>query len=349
MKGGEEATQDEYTSISLPASIKETFIQRSRLLLRDTEFLYVTLPVTGMKDDRKIVCPLLLYPIRVVDGELFVNLDQVRINPAIFTTFGVPTSLESDFLDVIPDGTLGAVSPILLGNVLKTHLPDLELSSLDAFPSLATSGEVREASKKKTLRMHAASAVVLTERSKNVAGLLELDLLTQTDQEKMSAPLWAFLDPEENTELADQSKGQPEFIPAMLSDSQLSLIDSINSSIITACQGPPGTGKSFSIAAAVTEQVLRGRSVLICCRSDEAADVLQTKLGSMVPSFQQVVRAGRKKHLRSLRSKVTRLISSKVEAPLSEVHFCGCISKSKTQFMGFIVKSNGCVTRSKMD
>ena len=206
---------------------------------------------------------------------------------------------------------------MLLAKELANYLPGLNFSTLDEFPKLKGSGKVQEIDTSEGIGIHPASAIVLTERSKNVAGLLqELEILAQSNSEFMSRPLRIFLNPDDESNSDEKGeKGQPEFIPAMLSDSQLSLIDSINSSTITACQGPPGTGKSFSIAAATTEQILRGRSVLICCRSNEAADVLQEKLSSIVPSPQQIIRAGRKKHLRRLRGMVAKLVSSIVQPP----------------------------------
>lgn len=321
VKGVEEATRDEYTAVSLPASVKTTFIQRAQLLSRDTDFLYVSLPITGEVNGKKVSCPLLLYPLKISFDDLFLSLDQVRINPAIFTTFEIPTSAESDLLDLIPDGVLGPVTPVLLGKELKGYLPKLDLSGLDEFPILATSGEVKKGSERKELVFHSASSVILAERSKNVAGLLqELEILTTVDPEKMPETMRAFLDPDHVAAKVPGTEGKPEFIPALLSDSQLSLIDAVNSSTLTACQGPPGTGKSFSIAAAATEQILSGKSVLICCRTNEAADVLQTKLSAMVPSSQLIVRAGRKQHLKQLRRKVTQLMSGKVSIPSERKH-----------------------------
>ena len=321
LKGEEEATVDEFTAVFLPAAIQNSFVQRAQLLSRDTDFLYVTLPITGEVNGRKVSCPLLLYPLRISGGEIFVELDQVRINPALFAVFEIPTSVESHLLDLIPDGVLGSVSPIVLAKELRAHLPKLDLSALDNFPILTSSGEVKKAVDGKRLAIHPASAVVLVERSKNVAGLLqELAILAKVRPSEMSEPLRAFLDPGHEAAKVADSDGRPEFIPALLSDSQLSLIDSVNSASLTACQGPPGTGKSFSIAAAATEQILRGKSVLICCRTNEAADVLEAKLASMIPSSQLIVRAGRKGHLRLLKSKIARLMAPRVKGRKKRSH-----------------------------
>jgi hypothetical protein len=170
-----------------------------------------------------------------------LSLDQVRINPALFTVFGIPTSAEASFLDLIPDGVLGPVSPVLLAKELANHLPELEFDGLDQFPELKGSSKLQETETDSRVEIHPSSAVVLTERSKNVAGLLqELEILAQSSDSFMSPPLRTFLNPDDESNHEEAGKGQPEFIPAMLSDSQLSLVDSINSSTITACQAPPG-------------------------------------------------------------------------------------------------------------
>ena len=322
LKGSETATQDGYTAVDLPQRIKSSLVDRFQLLRRDTEFLYVTLPVTGRKNGRKICCPLLLYPIRISDGELFLSLEQVRVNPAIFSAFGVPTSAEAGFLDLIPEGRIRTSTPKLLAEELRGYLPELDLTPLEGFPYLTGAGILQGLKTTEgSSRIDPASVVVVCERSKNVAGLLqELEILAEMRPDQLSRPLLKFLDADGAAQDRPGEKGRPEFIPAMLSDSQMALVDSINGSTITACQGPPGTGKSFSIAAAATEQILRGRSVLICCRSNEAADVLQSKLEEMVPSSGQIVRAGRKRHLRKLRGMVARLMSKPVDAPRKALH-----------------------------
>ncbi len=319
--GDEEATAHEFASLFIRPSIKGDLVQKARLRGRDTEFLYGTLFLAGRIGEGKIACPLLLYPIKTDHDDLALALDQVRINPALFSDLGLPQSAESDLLGLIGDGHLSAVSPVLLAKELRNHLPELEISALDSFPLLTTSGAVSEASEREGVSILPASCVLIVERSKNVAGLLqELEEMAVMNRENFSNPLRAFLDPEWPGSLTESEKGRPEFIPALLADAQLSLIESVNRADLTACQGPPGTGKSFTIAAAAAEQVLRGRSVLICCRTNEAADVLHEKIKALVPSSQLIVRAGRRRHLRRLLDKLTRLMAKKGMFPNKRHH-----------------------------
>ena len=311
LTGMDEVTSSEFASIPLAEGVRKSMVNAAELRKRDTEFLYATLPISGSLDGRTIVCPLLLYPIKITKDELFLALDQVRINPAVFTTFGIPTSAESDLLELVPEGVIGPVIPILLAKEIKSYLRDLDISRVDKFPDLLSSGQVKAASKKKRFSILPASAVIISERSKNVAGLLqELEHVSTLAEEKLSMPLRALLDCRNEDQVIKKSEGKPEYIPALLSDAQMALIDSINAAPLTVCQGPPGTGKSFTIAAAATEQVLMGRSVLICCRTNEAANVLHEKLAEMIPNSKLIVRAGRRAHLKKLKDTITRLLGA---------------------------------------
>ena len=311
LTGFDAVTSSEFAAIPLAEPLRKSLSHAALLRKRDAEFLYATLPIAGTLGGKAFVCPLLLYPIQITDGELFLSLDQVRINPAIFATFGVPTSAEADLLEYLPQGMIGPAIPILLARELQAHLPDLDVSRIDQYPELVGSGEVKKASKEETLSILPASAVIISERSKNVAGLLqELEILSRYRENKLSRPVRAIMGCQKSDFVPRKKEGKPEYIPALLSDAQLALIESVNTAPLTVCQGPPGTGKSFTIAAAATEQVLMKRSVLICCRTDEAADVLHEKLGEMIPNSRMIIRAGRRKHLRKLRSVITQLLGS---------------------------------------
>jgi len=311
LTGLDAVTASEFIAIPLSDGVKKSMANTARLRGRDTEFLYATLPIVGEWEGKAYACPLLLYPIRITEDELFLELDQVRINPAIFAAFGVPSSAESSLLEYLSSGEIGPVIPALLGKEVQAYLPELDISRADDFPQLLASGEIRRATKREGLALLPASAVIISERSKNVAGLLnELDALATLPQGKLSMPVRALLDCGADDLVVKKNEGKPEYIPALLSGAQLALIESINAAPLTVCQGPPGTGKSFTIAAAATEQVLMGRSVLICCRTNEAANVLHEKLSEMIPNSQLIVRAGRRRHLKKLRDVITRLLGS---------------------------------------
>ncbi|MGJ8697695.1 MAG: DEAD/DEAH box helicase [Verrucomicrobiaceae bacterium] len=309
--GPEKATAHEFATLDLMPSVKDPIVNYAQLRGRNSQLLYATLPITGQIDGRTIAAPLLLYPVIIDDNDLRLQLDEVRINPALTSLFQLSPSANNDLLGLIPDGSLNTVSPTILAKELQRFLPDLDLSPLHPFPELLGSKSVKDASQRKTPSILPASALVLVDRANNAAGLLqELDQLSQMDEESFPPPLQALLGKTYPERPNSAHRGNAESIPALLSAAQLNLLNAINSFPLSVCQGPPGTGKTFSLAASATEQILRGQSVLIACRSDEAADVLHQKLKALVPDSRLIVRAGRRGHLKSLKSKVEQLLST---------------------------------------
>ncbi|MGC6464787.1 MAG: DEAD/DEAH box helicase [Akkermansiaceae bacterium] len=315
IKGEEKATTHEFASLDLPSEIEASLMNAVKLRGRDCELLYATLPITGTAKGKKVCAPLLLYPLVIDHDSLRLELAEVRLNPAVASLFELPVEFTNSLLDDLPDGTLSPVTPEILAKEIKVHLPDLDLSELSSFPRLHSSGEVRESASLSNFKILPASAVILSRRSKNVAGLLqEIETLSKTDPKHFSAPLRVFLG-DEASALSDSSgAGNPQCIPALLSKPQLDLIESVNHHSLSVCQGPPGTGKSFSLVASAAEQILCGRSVLIACRTNEAADVLEAKLRELMPNSKMMIRAGRKSHLRALKSKIEAVLYGGEEA-----------------------------------
>jgi len=311
LTGTESATTHEFSSLDLPPSISEHLIERANLRGRNSELLYATLPICGKINQKKFCAPLLLYPIAKPYQELRLEFNEVRLNPAIINTFDLSSETCQELLSLIPEGTIGPVTPTLLAKELQRHIPELDITPLDQFPALVPSGTVKKASTGQSLTILPASDLILTDRSSNVVGLLEeLSQLSKVVPDKLSSPLLNLLSDEALTQPGSSSANKTHLIPALLSEAQEKLPNSINTSHLSVCQGAPGTGKTFSLAASATEQVLRGHSVLIVCRSEEAADILHQKIQDLVPSSKLIVRAGRRKHLRALRDKVERALGS---------------------------------------
>lgn len=308
--GEEFATSHEFASLNLPPSIQAPLIKKTLLRGRASELLYATLPIVGTHKGQTICAPLLLYPVAIEDDSLRVNLEGVRLNPAILSLFELPLETTHDLLDLIPDGSLGPVSPALLAQTLQKRIPDLQTDQLSTFPTLLSSSDVREASKGTELQILPASALILARRSGNVSGLLsEMEQLCALSEDDYSPPLKALLGEIDHDAKHDELIGNPKCVPALLSQPQLDLLKAINTYPLSVCQGPPGTGKSFSLAASAAEQILCDRSALIVCRSNEAADVVHQKLKELIPDSKLIVRAGRKKHLRELRQKIENLLA----------------------------------------
>jgi hypothetical protein len=103
-------------------------------------------------------------------------------------------------------------------------------------------------------------------------------------------------------------------IPATLSRSQQKVLQSARRHPLTLIVGPPGTGKSYTVSALALEHVARGDSVLIACRTEQALDVIEAKLGSMLGQTTPVLRGGSKDYTRELKNFLSRLLSGGLEA-----------------------------------
>ena len=90
----------------------------------------------------------------------------------------------------------------------------------------------------------------------------------------------------------DRRAVRTEAVPLDLSAAQLGALKGAAESDLSVLIGPPGTGKSFTLCAIALEHLLRGKSVLVACRSQGAVGVLADKLGTMVGESGFVIRGG---------------------------------------------------------
>ncbi|MGJ8724881.1 MAG: DEAD/DEAH box helicase [Roseibacillus sp.] len=257
----------------------------------------------------------MLYPIEIEgnekEPELRIDYTRVSLNPALSNLFDLPPSFENEILSLIPTGELNLATPGLIAKDLAQHIPGLDLSPFDAFPQLLSSTDISSSQAKKGPALLPASAIILAEKSKNVAGLLhELEELLTQPVEKFPPAMRALLGQPILEAPDSKPVSEEDFAPAFLSPAQRQLLKSANSQPLTVCHGPPGTGKSFTISATALDQVARGHSVLIACRSEEAAAVIESKISEFIPRSQLVIRAGRKKHLRKLKSLLDQLLAT---------------------------------------
>ena len=266
--------------------------------------------------NKAIYTPVFLYPIEVIEEEkkteLRVDHSRVSINPALSHLFELPPSFETDLLALLPTGEFNLATPGLVAHDLAAEIPNLDTSRFGAFPQLLTAKEARAISVRDEAFLLPLSAIVLVEKSKNVAGLLhELDDMLTQPVHNYPAALRALLGESLTIDHSPQSAPEKDFAPALLSPAQSLLLQSAASQPLTVCHGPPGTGKSFTISATALDQVARGNSILIACRSDEAAAVIESKISELISGSQLVVRAGRRQHLKKLKSLLDQLLATR--------------------------------------
>lgn len=225
-------------------------------------------------------------------------------------------SFEGQLLSLLNNGVLNLATPGLLAKDLALQIPNLDLSQFEDFPQLLTAAKIKGQKAKNNPILLPASALILAEKSKNVAGLLhELDELITQPVAQFPPSLQALLGQEIPLPSETSKVPTDDHSPTQLSPSQQQLVRAANDQPLTVCHGPPGTGKTFTVAATTMDQVSRGQSVLIACRSEEAAAVIEAKLNEMLPKGQLVIRAGRSEHLRKLKSQLDQLLGARPTPP----------------------------------
>lgn len=300
----------------LTPSVAGDLLSSALLYRRECELLHGSWIVAGCLDGRKIMAPVLLHRIRpeAVSGASFpVEVDGWRINPALFPLLELPADFERELEDLFGPDLPGIGAILALPRLLGEVFPGLDVTPAEAFPELEKPGELEKSASTAGLRLHAASVILLTERSPQVRGLLdEVDRLAMPDGDDLSAPLERMLSDVENSRKAKAVRSRTSWLPVHLSPAQSSLLDSAATEPLTLCHGPPGTGKTFTLAASAIEHALRDEAVLIVCRSRQAADVIERAVDSIAGTETMTLRAGDRAALAKVRDGIDLLLSGAV-------------------------------------
>ena len=267
-KDEEKISFSEFGSLDLPPSELSALTTSATLLQRNTDLFYSTIVIASQDNGKTLHTPVLLYPIEIREheneAELRIDHSRVSLNPALNHLFDLPPAFESKILSLLPTGELNLATPGLIAKDLAQQIPHLDTTPFENFPKLLSAKEAKSYPNSDSPALLALSALLLVDKSKNVAGLLhELDdLLTQPTHSYPPA-LHALLGQNMTEELTGNHTLTQEFAPALLSPAQSQLLRSATNQPLTVCHGPPGTGKSFTISATALDQVARGHSVLI--------------------------------------------------------------------------------------
>ena len=320
MTGEEKAAFCEFASIDLFPSEIAPLVSTASLLQRDTQLYYGVIFIAAMDQGRPVHTPVILYPVEVnSEGEipqLLPDHSRVTLNPALSTLFDLPHDFENQLLDIIPTGVLNLASPGLIAACLAAHIPNLDTRPFAGFPKLLSPSQLNPYPGNESPTLLPASALILAEKSKNVAGLLhELDRIRSHSTASFPPALLAMFGASISTSAGVPRLPDSDFAPAFLNPSQKQILRSAAANPLTVCHGPPGTGKSYTIAATALDHVARSQSVLIACRSDEAAAVIEQKIAGLMPGSQLVIRAGRRQHLSELKTRLDQLLGSHVAEP----------------------------------
>lgn len=307
--------QDE---VAVPSSIGRAAIEEAAVYKRERSLVYGAFFVAGTKG-RKLAAPLLYYPaeLRPIDDEsivLRIVLSDPTWNYSILAELLRERANEA--LDAFarrlpsPPFTESAVSEI--AELLRELLPSVEVSELYEFPKLLSERDVRARRQRESVSCISAAAMALVENPRSTRGVLS-ELARVASAETFSPPLRALLGANGEEESSPAPLGPLASIPAVLSHPQQKVLRSARQHPLTLIVGPPGTGKSYTVTALALEHVARGESVLIACRTEQALDVIESKLLGMLGETIPVLRGGARDTARQLKDFLTRILSGQLD------------------------------------
>ncbi len=225
-------------------------------------------------------------------------------------------------IDVVPDLPLTEEKIQIFLTTLKSIIPDVDTQAFlpkekEENVSLEDNDTQVQVNAKVSITDQAA--IILTKRPSITAGVLhELTQIAEKPSGVFRETALNLINQEfVGGNQADGLTKRKEklFVPVTpisLSDSQESVLKSIEENPLVAVYGPPGTGKSQTIVNLVSHLVANGKTVLVASRMDKAVDVVSERLNSMGAPYLSL-RAGRANYQKQLNFKLQELLSNKVD------------------------------------
>lgn len=315
----EELINNHSPKIPLPEDYAIETLKNIQLFEKEKELIYGSMFILGettiLGKTEKACAPLLLFPAHIQhSGEYYylsLDLENYRINESAIDILANEANNDDFKAKLIKDlptapfdyGAIGRIS-----RLLQTHFKHLNTEALLLFPELWSMAKVKRQLQPKQLdklngfSMVPASALGVVKKSADTYGILsELDALTET--EDFSRPIRAIF----GESIANEKKSFPLIsLPAVLNESQLEAVHNARSETLSMIIGPPGTGKSFTIACLALDHLMRGESVLISSKQNEAVSVVANKITELLGTDELLIRGGTKfhrkmgKHLRKI-------------------------------------------------
>lgn len=320
----EELINGEYPKLGLPDEYAEEIVKMAELYHKEKELLYCSLFLLGTENSlgssKKVCAPLLLFPAQIEKGEEFhfisIDKENVRVNSSALglLTQEDSTISEVDLIREFPDYPFDFGRVGNIGRLLKKNFPELDTESLLLFPELWNGKKIKrqlqpkQRNKIEFFKLVPASGLGMINRSSETYGILsELDQLEEAKE--FSKPLRGVF---EGVEPVSRPKGAVPSLPTVLNEAQKRAVHNSRSETLSLVVGPPGTGKSYSIACMALEHLMRGESVLITSKQDEAVNVVAEKIRQLLDDDRVYIRGGSKRN----RIKMAKRLRELLQKPL---------------------------------
>ncbi|MEM9389897.1 MAG: AAA domain-containing protein, partial [Bacteroidota bacterium] len=263
--------------------------------------------------NKQTICaPIFFYPAQIKQDKAHYYLSIKRELAFANTTFLEAYRKESfEIIEILGNFVQEPISFQSCGNLkrtLETSFTQFKSDSILLYPEFMSEKDVKKVISNSSYQLSILPGAVLgvLKHSVNTIGVIsEFNKLIEGGE--YSTPLKQFFNYDTRNERVDMETNT--FVPAILSDPQEGIIQSVDNNIETLVIGPPGTGKSFSIAALAIDQMNKGKSVLVVSKSDEAVDVVTNKIQEDIGIPQITVRAGKRGHLKNLKDRLKDVLS----------------------------------------
>ncbi len=321
-EGNEELLNDASPKVALSEEYADRIIKMVQLYQKEKELLYGAVFMLGSESNlgktRKVCAPLLLFPayIKFEKGHyfLYIEKDNWRLNPSILTLLGegVEGSLvESEIMKELPNYPFGYGEVGNMGRLLKKYFPELDTDSLLMYPELWKETRIKRQLQPKqraeisTFKLVPASGLGVVAKSAETYGILS-ELEELAGAQDYSRSLRATFG---ETPFNQGKNTTPPYLPAILNNGQKSALLNARSETLSLVVGPPGTGKSYTIACMALDHLMRGESVLITSKQDEAVDVVARKIEELLHTDEVMIRGGAKSNLRKLKATLRNFLT----------------------------------------
>ena len=324
--------------LAVPLDLGLEALKESTTYRREKSLVYAALLLVGGwrgadGNLRKLCAPLMTCPAELerkeIGGEpavlLRARLDEPSVNAALFAELLGGSATDSSAIEALlgrfPPPPFQELELAELASLLADFFPTLELEPLYAFPQLLGERDVRRRQGELSegafprLACLASTAMALVPNPPASRGVL-FELARLAESEASSPPLRAlFAEKERAPGTTPPESLDLSSVPAMLSRSQQRALASARRHPLTLVIGPPGTGKSYTVSAIALDHVLRGESVLVACRTEQAVDVIESKLEALLGETTPVLRGGSSENRRALKRFLERLLTGQMELP----------------------------------
>ncbi|MEZ6137343.1 MAG: AAA domain-containing protein [Pirellulaceae bacterium] len=320
--------------IALPQKYAEELRKETYKYRRDKSLVYAALPIVGCGKaygglPDRLCAPLVFLnaDFELIHESLFLvpNVDEIRINYPALAQIAEATGVDSDrverALNQLPAMPWPRERLHALAAALAEVLPAVDFTPLSEFPKLVPAktihgyfaADIEAEQLQRGLTCLPAAAVALLPNSPETRGVL-FELSQLSTLKHLSRPLQCLLDEQRDQSGRQSGRQRRPVSPSVLSDAQHRALVASAAHPLTQIIGPPGTGKSFTIASIALDHLSRNQTVLIASRMDQAVDVVAAKMESLIGPTNAIVRAGRKSHLRELKTKLEDLLSGVTDA-----------------------------------